>query len=349
MNHARPLLVSADAGLIEECSRLATLSGTELHVMAHVPLDRSRWVSAPIVLIDVSEATVSDELPRRAGVIVVTQGSRDSVDPAAWRAAVSIGAEQVACLPEAEPWLIERLGACADEPSREGRLLAVMPASGGAGASTLAAACAVQASSRGISSLLIDGDRLGGGLDLVLGGEDASGIRWPELVDTRGRLAHGAFRQALPIVGGAAILSWDREGAPEATADSWNAVLDAGTRGFDLTVVDLPRDLHTTSAAVLSRAHALVLVVNARVRGAIAAARCLEEVSAITGEIRVIVRERPGGVRPDSIGQILGLPILGTIPVSTALADDGQLPRIPDTVIRACLGDDLSTGVTTAA
>lgn len=349
MNLARPLLVSTDTELIDECSRLASISGTELHVMAHAPADRSRWSSASIVLIDVAEAAASDGLPRRSGVIVVTQGSRDSVDPAAWRAAVSIGAEQVACLPEAEPWLIERLGACTDEPSREGRLLAVMPASGGAGASTLAAACAVEAASRGVSSLLVDGDRLGGGLDLVLGGEEAAGIRWPELVDTRGRLAPGAFRQALPIVRGAAVLSWDREGSPEATADSWNSVLDAGTRGFDLTVVDLSRDLSKTSAAVLSRAHALVLVVNARVRGAVAAARCLEEVSAITGEIRVIVRERPGGVRPDSIGQILGVPILGTIPAGTAFADDGQLPRIPDTVIRACLGDDLSTGVTTAA
>lgn len=349
MNRARPLLVSTDAELIDECSRLATISGTELQVMSRVPIDRLTWGSAPIVLIDVAAAALGDELPRRSGVIVVTQGSRDSVDPTAWRSAVTIGAEQVACLPEAEPWLIERLGASSAEPSREGRLLAFVSASGGAGASTLAAACAVEASSRGSSSLLIDGDRLGGGLDLVLGGEGTVGIRWPDLIDTRGRLAPDAFRQALPIMAGAAVLSWDREGSPEASPDSWTAVLDAGTRGFDLTVVDLPRDLGKTSTAVLSRAQALVLVVNARVRGAIAAARFLEEVSVVTGEIRVIVRERAGGVRPDSVGRILGVPILGTIPPGAAFIDDGQLPRIPDAVIRACLDDGRTPGITVAA
>ncbi|MGI9135599.1 MAG: septum site-determining protein Ssd [Candidatus Nanopelagicales bacterium] len=349
MNLARPLLVSTDTELIDECSRLAAVSGAELHVIAHARMDRSRWVNAPIVLIDVAESAGGSELPRRSGVIVVTRGSHESVDPAAWRAAVTIGAEQVACLPEAESWLIERLSASADEPSREGRILAVMPATGGAGASTLAAACAVEAASRGNSSLLVDGDRLGGGIDLVLGGEEAVGIRWPELADTRGRLAPAAFRQALPVVDGAAVLSWDREGSPEATPESWNAVLDASTRGFDLTVIDLPRHLGPAPAEVLSRARPLILVVSARVRGAIAAARCLEEVSALTGEIRVIVRERPGGVRPESIGQILGVPILGTIPVGAAFEDDGRLPRIPDAVIRACLGDSAAAGIASAA
>lgn len=336
MNLARPLLVSTDTDLIDECMRLAAASGTELQVISHSLTDRSRWAQASLVLIDVLSAAGIEALPRRNGVIVVTRGSSESVDPTAWRLAVAIGAEQVACLPDAQTWLIERLSMSADGPESDGRLLAVLPATGGAGASTLAAACAVAAAAHGESSLLIDADRLGGGLDIVLGGEDAIGIRWPEIIDTRGRLATAAFRQALPTVGGASVLSWDREGSPEPTPDAWSAVLDAGTRGFDLTVVDLPRDLGAATTMVLNRADALVLVVSARVRGAIAAARCLEELTALVSDIRVIVRERPGGVRPDAIGQILGLPILGSIPTGSPFADDGQLPKISEALIKAC-------------
>jgi secretion/DNA translocation related CpaE-like protein len=349
VNLERPLLVSTDTELIDECSRLAAAAGVDLHVISHALGDRARWAHASVILIDMSSASGVADLPRRAGVIVVTRGSGESVDPAAWRVAVTIGAEHVACLPDAQNWLIERLGACVDEPSREGRLVPFVPATGGAGASTLAAACAVEAGAHGRSSVLIDGDRLGGGLDIVLGGEDATGVRWPELVDTQGRLSVAAFKQALPIVEGVAVLSWDREGSPDATSESWNAVLDVASRGFDLTIVDLPRDLASTSRAALSRAHAVVLVVNARVRGAIAAARYLEELTAITTDIRVIVREKPNGVRPEAIGQILGVPILGSIPVGSPLVDDGRLPRIPESVLRACTEPDAALRSTFAA
>lgn len=349
MNLARPLLVSTDTDLIDECSRLAAIAGVELHVLSHANGDLSRWAHAPLVLIDCTSASAAVDLPRRAGVVVVTRGSSDSIDPIAWRMAVGIGAEQVTCLPDAETWLIERLSASIDEPSRDGRLVAFLPATGGAGASTLAAACVSHSAEQGRPSLLIDGDRLGGGIDLVLGGEEATGIRWPELVDTRGRLATSSFRQALPTMGGASVLSWDREGSPDVSTDAWNSVLDVGKRGFDLTVVDLPRQFGAQTAHVLSRAHAVVLVVSARVRGAVAAARVMEELAALTSDIRVIVRERQGGVRAESIGRILGVPILGTIPTGAPLADDGQLPRFPESVIRACLDQPVTVPVIAAA
>ncbi len=337
MNLARPLLISTDTDLVDDCVRLAAASGTDVHVATQLEAELTRWTQASLVLIDAASASAAEQMPRRSGVIVVTRGSSDTVDPNAWRLAVSIGAEHVACLPDAEKWLIERLNTSSDEPTRAGHLIAFLPATGGAGATTLAAACAVHAASEGHSSLLIDGDRLGGGIDLVLGGEDSIGVRWPELVDTRGRLATSAFRDALPTMSGAAVLSWDREGAPEATSESWSSILDAGIRGFDFTIVDLPRNLDSASTAVLSRAHAVVLVVSARVRGAIAATRYLEELTALAPDIRVVVRERPHGVRPEAIGEILGLPILGTIPVGTPFTDDGQLPRIPDSILRACV------------
>jgi secretion/DNA translocation related CpaE-like protein len=337
MNLARPLLISDSTDLIDECARLAAASGAELHVISHAAADRSRWSHAPLVLVDMAGAAAVEKFPRRGGVIVVTFGASDAVDPDAWRIAVSIGAEHVVCLPDASDWLAEQLSARVDEPAHDGRLVAFLSASGGAGASTLAAACAVRASAHGETSLLIDGDRLGGGIDLVIGGEDAAGIRWPELVDTRGRLATSAFRQALPLMSGISVLSWDREGSPEASADSWNAVLDAGMRGFDLTVVDLPRNPGGDSVSIVSRANSVVLVVSARVRGTIAAARLLEEIAPLATDIRIVVRERPGGVRPEAVAQILGVPLHGTIPLGSSFTDDGQLPKLPDALLEACV------------
>lgn len=349
MNNARPLLVSGDAELVDRCARLAAAAGTELQFSADITVDRARWAQAPIVLLDIASVNEPEQFARRAGIVLVTHGSGDSVDPAVWRLAVSIGAEHVACLPDADSWLVERLASCAEEPARDGRVIACIPATGGAGASTLAAACAVNVASSGGSALLIDGDRLGGGVDIVLGGEEAVGVRWPELADTRGRLATTAFRQALPTMSGVSVLSWDREGSPTASLDSWNAVLDAGTRGFDLTVVDLSRDLGSTTSAVLSRAHAVLLVVSARVRGAIAATRMLEELTAVATDIRVVVRERPNGVRPEAIGDILGVPVLGSIPVGAPFVDDGRLPALPEALLHACIDPGINLRTPRAA
>src|SRR5690606_39629001 len=89
-------------------------------------------------------------------------------------------------------------------------VVAVLGGRGGAGASVLAAGLAVTAAQAGHRVLLVDGDPLGGGLDLVPGWEDDDGVRWPELSDTSGRLAAGALIGALPRRGEPALLSFDR-------------------------------------------------------------------------------------------------------------------------------------------
>jgi hypothetical protein len=75
----------------------------------------------------------------------------------------------------------------------------------------------------------------------------------------------------------------------------------------------------------------------------------LEELTALTTDIRVIVREKSNGVRPEAIGQILGVPILGSIPVGSPFVDDGRLPRIPEAVLRACTAPDAALRSTFAA
>jgi septum formation inhibitor-activating ATPase MinD len=58
---------------------------------------------------------------------------------------------------------------------RQGTLLVVVGASGGVGASTLAAAIAVRAAAADASVALVDGCPWGGGLDVVLGADRRAG------------------------------------------------------------------------------------------------------------------------------------------------------------------------------
>ncbi len=177
---------------------------------------------------------------------------------------------------------------------------------GGAGASTLAVALALTATSRRLRCLLLDADPLGGGLDLVLGGEDQLGVRWPELADAHGRVNGAALRDALPAFDGLTVLSWDRGDLLSIPADAMLSVLGAGRRSFDLIVVDLPRRPDAAAEEALAQATHTLLVVPAEVRATAAAARVATALAEFTADIQVVVRGpapsglycRPGGGQP---------------------------------------------------
>ena len=289
MNTARPLLVSGDPDLIDDVLRLAAANGVEVHLATDAESARSHWVLAPLVLIgaDAAVRLAAAQLPRRRDVVLVAQ----SPTPDDWQRAVSLGAEHVVSLPDAERWLIDRLADSGEGSSREGAVVAVVGAGGGAGASTFAAGLAMAAAARSLRVLLVDADPVGGGLDVLLGVEDAAGVRWADLADTRGRLSAASLEQALPHVGGVTVLSAGREGSTALAPESLAAVLDAGQRGFDLVVVDLPRQLDPAGETVLARADEALLVCVTRVRSTAAAARVA---ATLQSQVRL---GRPGPAR----------------------------------------------------
>ena len=89
---------------------------------------------------------------------------------------------------------------------RTGPLIAVTGGRGGGGASVFAAALAQCAG----EALLVDLDGCGGGIDLLMGGESAPGLRWPDLSVRAGRLNWTAVRDALPRCNGVTVLSATR-------------------------------------------------------------------------------------------------------------------------------------------
>ena len=183
----RPLLLTADSDLLDDLLRLAATAGVDVEVSQDPGAARRAWSAAPLVLLgqDLLAGCLVAGLPRRPGVAVLGE---DLDDASIWRRAVEVGAEHVVFLPDAEPWLVSSLADAAEGVVGSGRLVAVLGGRGGAGATTLTVALALAAVRRGCRALLVDGDPLGGGIDLVLGGEQATGLRWPDLGDTQGRM-----------------------------------------------------------------------------------------------------------------------------------------------------------------
>lgn len=124
---------------------------------------------------------------------------------------------------------------------RPGIALAVVGASGRAGASTLAAACAVIASEAGVPTVALDLQPGGPGLDALFGVEHRPGLRWGDLTAVEGEVDGAALVEQLPRCGELAVLSHGRHGAPIPTPEQVGAVVAGLRTGAELLVVDLWR------------------------------------------------------------------------------------------------------------
>ncbi len=316
----RPLLITADPATLDDLLRLTALAGVEADVIHDVQHVRRYWDQASLVIVgdDVLDATTLVRPGRRDGVLVL---GRDLDDAGVWQRAVDLGAERVVFLPDAERWLVEALAEAAEGRGAEGTVIAVLGGRGGAGATTLACALAHAAGRRGIPTLLIDADPLGGGIDVVFRAEDQPGLRWPELAATRGRVPAAALGRALPRLGELALLSWDRGECVQVPVEAARAVLQAARRSHPLVVVDVPRHIDEVGQEVLSCATTSLLVVPAEVRAAAAAARVAVRATRLCRDVRLVVRgPAPAGLSATEIQQALALPLAGELRPEPGLA-----------------------------
>jgi secretion/DNA translocation related CpaE-like protein len=307
--HQAPLIVTADDAMLDALLRLAAAAGATPEVAADPAAARRQWSTAPLVLVaaDSAAAIAAASPPRRAGVLVVARAPGVVAD---WQQAVAVGAERVLLLPDEEQALIGRLADTVDERGRSPFTVAVVGGCGGAGASAFAGALGVAAGGLGARTFLLDGDPLGGGLDLVLGSEAVPGVRWPDLMGTSGRVSAVSLREVLPTVGTLSVLSWDRGDLAAVPPEVMREVLGAGRRGHDVVVVDLPRRLDPAGEEVLLEADVTYLVVPAEVRAVAAAARVAAQLAALTGAVELVVRgPGPAGLDGPLVSESLGLPL----------------------------------------
>jgi secretion/DNA translocation related CpaE-like protein len=307
----RPLVITSDPELLDDLVRIALTAGTEVDAAPDAGSGRRAWSTAAAVVVgrDAAEACARARLPRRSGVVLIG----DDLDEAGiWQLGVEVGAEHVVFLPDGEAWLVEMLSEAVEPVRFSGELIAVVGGRGGAGATTLSAALAVTASRLGHRTLLVDGDPLGGGIDLVFGGESDPGVRWPDLGATRGRVPGSALTGALPRMNGLSVLSWDRSDVLQVPPEAMETVLEAGRRSCEIVVADLPRALDDAGRSVLSLASLVLLVVPAEVRAAAAAARVATQLAPLCADLRLVVRgPSPSGLGADEIARALSLPLVG--------------------------------------
>lgn len=307
----RPLVITSDPAVLEELLRLASAVGSEVEVAPDAGSARRAWAGAPLVVVgpDQLSGAIRERLPRRPSVVLL---GADLDDASVWQRAVEMGAEHVVFLPDGEAWMSAAFADAAEGAPTAAPLVAVIGGRGGAGATTLAAALALTAVRRGCRSLLIDGDPLGGGIDMVLGGEGDQGLRWPDLSATRGRLPGPALAAALPCMSGLAVLSWDRGEVHSVSPEAMESVLAAGRRTHDLVVLDLPRRLDAAGQLALAAATTAFLVVPAEVRAAAAASRVASSAGLTCRDLQVVVRgPSPQGLTGSEIARALGLPLAG--------------------------------------
>jgi secretion/DNA translocation related CpaE-like protein len=156
--------------------------------------------------------------------------------------------------------------------------IGVVGGCGGSGSTSFAAGLGLTGAGRDLTTLLIDADPLGGGIDLAMGNEHMAGLRWPDLARSTGRLAAPTLREALPRSRELAVLSWDRGDLLCLPPESMRSVVSAGQRGHDLVVVDLPRRLDAAAEEAVIRTTVTLLVVPAQVRAVAAASRVVSAV-----------------------------------------------------------------------
>jgi secretion/DNA translocation related CpaE-like protein len=315
--------------LREEVRRIAAAADRRLDERS-MPLGRHAWTEAALVILDTAAARdcAAAGYPRRAGAIVVSEGEPGAPQ---WAAAVDAGAESVLGLPAAADRLIEVFA----EPARHtsgGAVVAIAGAGGGAGASVLSGAVALTAAATRFrpGTFLVDGDPLGGGLDLLLGVESADGLRWPDLVIEDGRIAAGALRDALPAAApGLRVLACGRavDAEPaEIGPGAIRAVLEAGRIAGDLVVCDISRERGPHADRVLDDADLVVLMASARLRSIAAARAVVSRIRSRNPNQALVVRgPAPGGLRGAEIAEALDLPLLAAVRAQPGLA--GQLER----------------------
>lgn len=238
-------------------------------------------------------------------------------------------------VPDQSGQLLRALGALRTPKDHErGRVIGVVGASGGVGASTFAAACARAAA----PSTLVDGHAHSGGLDLLLGIEEEIGARWGEIAIGEGAVAREDVRRALPATpDGVAVMTCSREvsgagfGADVGDLEALVEVL--GTGG--VTVVDAP------CAQLPARCDVVAILVAPQVRAVSAAAQLVAECERAGLRHVLVVRDIGwAGIGVDEIAAIAGSRVVATI---------GQVRGLTKRVEQRGLPSRLPTGLAKAA
>ena len=202
-------------------------------------------------------------------------------------------------------------------------VIGVVGGSGGVGASALTAAIAVRGAQAGLQTVCLDGDRLGGGLDVTLGIEQERGLRWPDLAGARGRIDGTELIRQLPSVEGVAVLSFDRARDLCLAREVLSEGLRALSCAADLVVVDLPRPDHEVFSALSQSLDAIVLLAGSGIGDLAGASAIAAHLIGACSDVWLCLRSRGrGGGFAETVAVALDLPLVAILREEPSLAAD---------------------------
>jgi len=303
---AVPLLCTADDVLLDVLLDWCSAVGVVPDVVRDAGMARRSWRGAQLVLVgdDLAAEIARDRPPRRPGVFVVSRPGR--AQP--WDHAVTLGAEDALDTTDRERGLATLTAAV--DGGGEACVVAVVGGVGGAGASCYAASVAIEAGRRGHRVLLVDGDPLGGGLDVLLGIENDQGQRWPGGAQSRVVTAR-ALTEALPHTGNVWVLTAGRAGGGD--LESAAGLLASARRGFDVVVCDVDRHVDPLGSELLAHALLTVVVVPEEVRALAAAASVVRRLNAHAASLVVVTARRRPGLSRETVEATLGIPVIAQV------------------------------------
>lgn len=214
--------------------------------------------------------------------------------------------------------------------------LAVVGAGSACGASTLSTALTITAARAGWSSVAIDADPWGGGLDNLFDLAADPGLRWPDLLGSDGTLPGQPLLDRLPTAdSGARVVACD--GPDPIPPDRLREVIAACRRASDLVVVDVPRDLAAAGAA-LAVADVLIVVTAPDRRVLVITEQLIGYARAIEPDLPLgfVVRDTREHVA-QQIARLSDVPLLGVLAHDRKLDQRQSSPAVPGASARSAV------------
>jgi secretion/DNA translocation related CpaE-like protein len=248
-----------------------------------------------------------------ASVVVL---ANENVSAQTWQLALSLNAEYVEVLPSTSDWLVEHLVAPSD---MHARTIVVVPAVGGAGASTLSCALSSHYVQRGLKVCLIDADPRAGGLDVLMGCEQASGLRWTDVTSIQGEVPAQELLNSLIVSNGIHLLTHRREQFQTDYADIAR-MHKALSSVCDVVVIDAPRLTEEVTKQLIADCDSTLIVTPTTVQAS-SVITSVKPALAAAGS-GLVVRQIPGsGLTPVGIAQALEIPVLATLPTDARIVE----------------------------
>ena len=305
------LLITRDDRVIQEFVKIAAVTQTKLIVSESPSGSEITQSYRVFVASDLAGAVIDHD-----EIVFVVVGATDS---STWQSAMQLNAKHVVTIPDSRDWLIANL---TPPITNLGSCISVVPAVGGAGASLLAAGFSHHARQIFNEVALVDTDFDSAGLDIMLGMESQTGMRWQDFTNLTGAISGNDIFRSLPTRDGVGLLT---HGLVKCRPESLpiSEILKQLQTSCGLVVVDLPRFTGKKyQIEVLNQSDLTLVTTPTTVRGCASAKHLLTRLRDQTELIELVVRKIPGSnLDPLHIAEMLDTPLAATISSDTRIVE----------------------------